>query len=146
MIGEISNDILERVRSVGALTSSTSFAIGGKATDPALKEIPLPACRLILLNIFPDEDPHTTGTSRGPGIVPRTQVMLFDYRALVIVPYGDDNDILNVQFPLLESVASAVKANTAPSGHRWRFLGQKLSFVYPDRMGYEQRFTVDVTL
>jgi len=146
MISEISTDLLNKVRSVPSLASSTSFAIGGKAEDPSLKSIPLPACRLILMSIFADEDPHTTGSSRGPGIVPKTQVVLFDLRALVIVPYLTDSDILNVQFPLLEAVMTTVKGTPAPSGHRWRFLGQKLSFVYPDRMGYEQRFTLDAAL
>lgn len=146
MISEIATDLLVKVRSVPTLAGSTSFAIGGKATDPALKEIPLPACRLLLMNMYVSEDPMTTGSSRGSGIVPKTEMVLFDLRALVIVPYQTDDDMLNVEFPLLESVVAAVKATAAPSGHRWRFFGQKLSFVYPDRLGYEQRYTLTAAM
>lgn len=146
MISEVANDLLAKIRSVPALASSTSYAIGGKATDPALKEIPLPACRLLFIAVTPDEDPRTIGSGRGGNIVPKSEVVLCDFRALVLVPYGDDADILNVQFPLLEAVAEAVKATPAPSGHRWRYFGLKLSFVFPDRLGYEQRFTLDAVL
>jgi hypothetical protein len=148
MISEIGSDLLNRVRSVPSLASSTSFAIGGKANDPALKIMVPPLCRLLLMNLYADEDPRSTGSARGGGIVPATQMMLLDFRALIIVPYLDDNDILNVEFPLLEAVAKTVKATTAatPSNHRWRFLGQKLSFVYPDRLGFEQRYTIDAAL
>jgi len=148
MIGEIGTDLLNRVRSVPSLASSTSFAIGGKATDPALKTIPLPACRLLFMNMYADEDPRSTGSSRGGGMVPADQVVIFDFRALLIVPYLDDTDILTVEFPLLNAVVDAIKDTSVPtaSGHRWRLLSQKLSFVYPDRLGFEQRYTIDAVL
>lgn len=146
MISELANDLLVKVRSVPTLAGSTSFAIGGKAADPALKTIPLPFSRLLFMNVFVAEDPMTTGTTRGSAIVPKQQSALFDFRALVGVPYLDDADITGVEFPLLESVKTAVHATASPSGHRWRWFHTKLSFVYPDRLGYELTFTVTAVL
>jgi hypothetical protein len=146
MISEIANDLLTRVRTISDLSGTTSFAIGGKAADPSLKEISLPACRLILIQDYVDEDPMTRSSHLGPEVVPKVQQILFTFSALVIVPYEDDISILNTQFPLLESVITTVhgEAPTPLGGaHRWRYIGQKLSFVYPDRLGYEQRYTVN---
>lgn len=146
MIKELATDLLTRVRGVPTLEQSTSFAIGGKAADPALKTIPLPFCRLLFMNVYPAEDPITTGTARGSSIVPTSEVVLLDFRALLGVPYLDDTDILTVELPLLESVKSAVHGIGSPSGHRWRWFSTKLSFVYPDRLGYELMFTVNAVL
>jgi hypothetical protein len=64
---------------------------------------------------------------------------------VIYVPYVSQDDLLTVQFPLLESVIAAVRDNgsEATSGNRWRYIGQKLAMVYPDRLAYEQHYTLD---
>jgi hypothetical protein len=148
VISECAADLAARVRSVPALANSAAFALGGKGTDPALKEIPLPAAWLALNLEQVDEDPLDRSTRYAPGIVPEVQMMVATFPVLVIVPYIDETDLITNQYPLLESVVKAVKASggEAPSGHRWRYIGQRLAFVYPDRLGYEQRYTLNWTL
>ena len=82
------------------------------------------------------------GLMTGATLVPATQIMLGTWAVTIFVPYVDDTDMLATQYPLLEAVRDAIHATDAPSGERWCYLGQKIALVYPDRLAYEQRYSV----
>ena len=146
MIAENAADLLARVKSIEALTNAAGLAIGGRAGDPSLLKIPPPAAWILFGGDQADEEPHTAGARGGPGMVPSVQIIMAIFRVLVYVAYVDDNDLLTNQYPLLESVIRAIRGQPAPSGHRWRYLGQKLTLVYNDRLAYEQRYTLDMVI
>ena len=146
MIAENAADLLARVKSIAALTNSAGLAIGGRAGDPSLLKIPPPAAWILFGGDQVDEDPHTAGGRGGPGMVPGVEVILAIFRVLVYVAFIDDNDLIANQYPLLELVIRAIRGQQAPSGHRWRYLGQKLTLVYNDRLAYEQRYTLDMVI
>lgn len=141
MISENLEDFVDKVKSVPVLASSAGLAIGGKATDPGLLKIPLPAAWIMYTSDNPDEPPYGRGGEQ-PGMVPAVEVLLATVSVLVYLPYTTQDDLLQNQFPVLESVVKAIRGTTAPSGHRWRYIGQRLAFVYPDRIAYEQHYTL----
>ena len=144
MIAEDAADLVARIVTVPALAATTGITLGGKGADPGLINIPLPACWVTFSHHQVDENPYGPSSRGAPGSVPQVENTLATFAAVIFVPYIDDNDMLTVQFPLLEAVIKAVKANMgqAPSGNRWRFVGQKLSLVQPTRLGYEQHYTL----
>ena len=146
MIAENAADLVARVKSIPALTNSAGLAIGGKAGDPSLLKIPPPVAWILFGGDQADEEPYTASSRTGPGMVPSVEVVLAIFRVLVYVPYINDDDLLTNQYPLLESVIRAIRGQQAPSGHRWRYLGQKLTLVYTDRLAYEQRYSLDMVI
>lgn len=140
MIAGLAADIVAKVKTVTALAASTALSIGGRTNDPGLLKIPLPAAWVVLKADGTDE----ANLSHGPnsGLIPPSQEMMATYAVTLFIPYISDADLLATQFPLLEAVVKAVHATDAPSGYRWRYVGQKIALVYPDRLAYEQRYTV----
>ena len=154
MIAEQAADLAARIRTVSALATRAGLALGGQGTDPSLIKVPLPAAWIMYMHDQVDEVPYGQQSRNSPGNVPSVEVMIGTFSVVIYVPYVDENDLLTVQFPLLESVIKAVKlgggavndARVAPAGMRWRYLGQKLSLVYPDRLAYEQHYTLNFPL
>ncbi|MGZ3325701.1 MAG: hypothetical protein ACXU85_00990 [Xanthobacteraceae bacterium] len=145
-ISENAEDLVARVTSVPALATSAGLALGGRGADPALTKIPLPAAWIMFGKDQVDESPYGTSQSgmRG-GLTPNGENVQQVFSVVIYVPYVSQDDLLTVQFPLLESVIAAVRGDgkPAPSGNRWRYTGQKLAMVYPDRLAYEQHYTLD---
>lgn len=148
MISELAADLVAKVETIAALVSRTSLSIGGRTNDPGLLKIPLPAAWIVLKQDA-IEEPGYAHESDG-GLVSPSQRVLATFAVTVFIDYLTDADMLAVQFPLLELVVEAIHGKDAGtvvngqaiSGYRWRYIGQKLALVYPDRMAYEQRYTV----
>jgi hypothetical protein len=146
MIADNAEDLVARVTSVPALANSAGLALGGRGADPALTKIPLPAAWIMFGKDQVNEPPYGTSQSGGSGgMVPMGENVQQVFSIVIYVPYLSQDDLLTVQFPLLEAVIAAVRGNgrAAPSGNRWRYIGQKLAMVYPDRLAYEQHYTLD---
>ncbi len=144
MIAECAADLLARVKTVSALADKTSLSIGGRSVDPGLVKIPLPAAWVTFGKDISDEQSYEHGDPSG--FIRENPLMLSTWPITIFIPYTTDADLLTVQFPLLESVIAAVHAQEAPSGLRWRFAGQRIALVYPDRLAYEQRYTLNYTI
>jgi hypothetical protein len=144
VIAECAADLLARVKSIASLTDRTSLSIGGRSADPGLVKVPLPAAWVTFGKDESDEHDYNHGDTSG--FIREAPLMLSTWPITIFIPYTTDDDLINVQFPLLESVISAVHAKDAPSGLRWRFAGQRIALVYPDRLAYEQRYTLNYTI
>jgi hypothetical protein len=144
LIAEIAADLLAKVQSVAGLETSAGLSIGGRSQDPGLLKVPLPAAWCSLKTDQTDEQDYTHGP--GSGLILPSQRMMGTWAVMVFIPYIDDADLLATQFPLLEAVANAVHGTTTPSGFAWRYIGQRIALVYPDRLAYEQRFTLHYAL
>lgn len=142
MIAECAADLLAKVRTVPALAGSASLSIGGKSSDPGLVKIPLPAAWVTLKTEISDEQSYEHGPSSGH-VGPA--LMMATFCVTVFIPYLDDDDLLTVQFPLLQDIILAVHSTGTPAGAlQWRYTGQRIALVYPDRLAYEQRYTVSL--
>jgi hypothetical protein len=141
VIAELADDLLTKVRGVTTLASRTSLSIGGKSGDPGLLKIDLPAAWAKFANDESDERSY----ERGPdsGLVSEAQLQMATFIVTILIPYTDDDDLLTVQYPLLEEVIAAVHATDSPTGFRWRYRKQRIALVYTDRLAYEMHFTVN---
>ncbi len=144
MIAECAADLLAKVQTVAALVDRTSLSIGGRSADPGLVKVPLPAAWITFGKEESDEQSYERGDPSG--VVHEAQLMIATFPVNIFIPYIDDIDLLTVQFPLLEAVIAAGHAKISPSGLAWRFTGQRIALVYPDRLAYEQRYTLNRTI
>jgi len=129
-------DLYTKLATVAALANSAGFGVGGRPADPALTKIPLPAAWVLLGG---DDPTDTEG-----GMVPAMQVLLVEYFVMLYVPYVSQDDLINVQFPLLRAARTAIHATDAPNGGRWLYQGQRLAGTNPDRLCYRQRYAIRV--
>ncbi len=142
MIADNLTHILGLVTSIPELANSAGLAIGGKGNDPGLTKIPLPAAWIMYANDVVNEAPYGTGEDN-TGTISNPQSMLLQVNILIYLPYVSQDDLLNIQFPLLEKLIATVHATSpVPYAMRWRYVGQKLALVYPDRIAYEQHYTL----
>lgn len=140
MIADLGSDLVTKVQGIPALLNSSSITLGGKATDPGMLKMAVPCAWVSMKG--DNEDESSLSNMAGATLVPATQIMLGTWAVTIFVPYVDDADMLATQYPLLEAVRDAIHATDSPSGERWCYLGQKIALVYPDRLAYEQRYSV----
>ena len=134
MYSENAAALLTLAESVTGLTNSVGMATGGRATDPAMTNVPLPCVWLVLAS----DKPHDPAT----GSNPTGQVVTNTFVLMVHVPYISQADLLSAQLPLLESIVATIRGQQAPKGQKWRYEGQQLSVVNVDRLIYEQKYSV----
>lgn len=144
MIAEIAADLVGKVRSVTAISTRSGLSLGGRSGDPGLLKIPLPAAWVTMKGDQVDERDYTHGPESG--LVSKWQPMMATYAVTVFIPYLDDADLLATQYPLLRAISDAVHGTEAPSGYRWRYIGQKIALVYFDRLAYEQHYTLTFSI
>jgi hypothetical protein len=141
MLAELAADLLEKVRSVEALTDSTALTIGGKAKDPDLTKIPLPAAWVVLRKEGKDVSPYDHTDTSGVVI---DETIVGVWTVTVMVPYLSDEDLLTTQYPLLEAVRKAIHAQEGPTGSmNWAYMNQRIALVYTDRLAYEQTYHIN---
>ncbi|MGZ3307272.1 MAG: hypothetical protein ACXU85_01805 [Xanthobacteraceae bacterium] len=138
MIAENAEHLLSLVQSVPQLAEKSGFAVGGQVPDPGLSKTPLPAAWVILSG---DQCADNDASLR-----PAIEVVEMTFVVMLYVPYLGQADLLANQFPLLEAVIKAARGEKAPSGHRWRYVGQRLALVNTDKLAYEQRYTLTAVL
>lgn len=146
MISECAADILAKVQAVAGIAagSGAALSLGGRSADPGLLKVPLPAAWVTLREDETAERDYTHGHESG--VVIRAQPMMLTFAVTIWIPYSSDEDLLEVQFPLLEAVIGAVHASDCTvAGYRWRYIGQRIALVHNDRLAYEQRYTLNAT-
>lgn len=133
-------NLLAKVQAIPSLENA-KLTLGGKAIDPALAKVPLPACWVLLESDHKDEAPLEHIPNAG---VINAQPMQIVWSVIVFVPYTTDDDMLNVQLPLLRSVGKTIHGTEADETSdglvRWMHLGMKKALVYPDRIAYQHFF------
>jgi hypothetical protein len=143
MLAELASDLLDKVRTVPALEAKTSLTIGGKSADPDLTKIPLPAAWVVMRKEGKDTSPYDRTEMSG---VVDEYTLAGTWTVTVMVPYTSDDDLIDTQYPLLESVRKAVHASGGPTGATdggWAFMSQRLAQVYADRIAFEQVYNIN---
>lgn len=140
MTALLAADLLAKVRTITALENRTSLSIGGRSEDPGLVKIPLPAAWVTNKSTEPDERDYSHGPTSG---FIGADISMATWCVTTFIQYTDDADLINVQFPMLDAIVAAVHGTDGPDGSmQWRDAGRRIALVYPDRMAYEQRFTI----
>jgi hypothetical protein len=134
MYAENALNLLNLLTSVPALAANAGLAAGGRASDPSMIHVPLPCAWLLLA----EDKPNDAATGSNPA----GQVVSTDFIVMLHIPYVSQADLLANQLPLLEATIAAVRGKQAPRGQKWRYAGQKLMLINPDRLVYEQRYSI----
>jgi hypothetical protein len=141
VIAQLAADLLAKVQTVPALALSAGLSLGGRSADPGLLKVPVPAAWITFKQDGSDQQSYEHGNPSG--FETDSPLMMMTWCVTVLMPYIDDADLLTTQYPLLEAVILAVAGTESGGGFNWRYAGQRIALVYPDRLAYEQRYTVD---
>lgn len=134
MYADNAQNLLALIETVPALVKSSGLAVGGRSSDPAMANIPLPSAWVILA----EDKPRDAETGSNPD----GQVVISTFVVMVYVAYISQADLITNQLPLLEATMKAIRGKASASGQKWRYEGQKLSLINTDRLAYEQRYSV----
>lgn len=136
MIGELANDLFEKLNAIPALSGKVGLAVGGHKADPGLSSAPLPLAWVL----FHELDP--TDELRG-GQATRQSMRCF-FRVFVIAEYASQEGLVSTLYPLLESCMKSIRGTEAPSGTNWHLEKMGLTQMNPDRLYHELRFSTNV--
>lgn len=133
MIGELTQNLINKISAVTALGGRVGAAVGGTATDPTMAEAPVPFAWVIFGGDIPEV------AERGE----KYQLVKYNFSVVVAISYGGtEEDLINNQLKVLEDIQMAVRGT---QGHEnsdlWLYEGQELQNVYPSRLVYNVRFS-----
>lgn len=136
MIAQAVQQLYTLLQAVPQLSTSIGLVIGGKAPDPGLTKVPLPAAWVL-------HDGAQNTQDMRMAQVPLNITTQLAYVVMLYVPYTSQQDLIDNQLPLLEQVITAVHGQTAPTGQRWFWRRSKLVLINPDRLAYHISFELD---
>ena len=126
-------DIFTKISALPALASTTGLTVGGQEPDPGLTKIPLPAAWVL----FSEADNQNTGPLLN--LPPRQPNVTLQITVMLHLAYKSQSDLITVQYPLLESVVSAIQGTSVGTSEsaRWNLHSAKLVALNPDRQIYK---------
>lgn len=128
-IASAAQDIFTKISALPALAASTGLTVGGQSPDPGMVKIPLPAAWVL----FSEADNQNVGQLLN--LPPKQPNVLMQITVMLHLPYKSQSDLITVQYPLLESVVTAVQGTSVGKSEsaRWNLHSVKLSALNPDR-------------
>lgn len=137
MIGELTQDLINKIKVVSAFQNRVGAAVGGTEADPTMANAPLPFAWVIYGGSAPIGEVSENGK--------RYRETQYLFNVSVGIGYGNEADLLNTYLPVLESTQQAV-AGTEVAGVSnaglWEYQGESLEDVQPNRMIYMVRFSI----
>ena len=139
MIEDITQHLVSQIMTVPALAGSTGTTIGGTEADPTMTSIACPAAWVVF-----EGAQDESGTDGKSGADSRYQKLLYTYRVVLVLQYGEGEADLKVQLGTLEDIVAAVRGSIAlPFGASpWAYQGCTLLSVETNRMAYSLTFQV----
>jgi hypothetical protein len=137
MISELTQDLINKIKSVSALQNRVGAAVGGTEADPTMSQAPCPYAWVIYGGSQPTGDSMAEGGRK-------YRMTMYDFTAVVGITYGiSDTDLLNNQLPVLEAIQQAVAGTEAIKyADLWEYKGEDLAKIEPDRMIYQLKFSI----
>ena len=134
MIGELANDLFEKLNAIPQLAGRVGLAVGGHKADPGLSTAPLPLAWVLFEDMKANDE-------RLAGMATRQSMLLY-FRVFLIAEYQDQSGLVSTLYPLLETALQETRGSTAPNGATWRFESLKLTQINPDRLFHELRLSI----
>jgi hypothetical protein len=136
-IAELAQDLIAKLKSVPAMGNRVGLATAGRATDPSMKRVPMPAAWVLF-----DSDTNTNPDDRG---FLQTDIDM-TFSVFVMLSYTSEADLINMQLVTLEDLARAASGKDSTNfGMRWKYLGCQLLSTFSDRLVYELKYLVSTS-
>lgn len=135
--GTLLQELYNLIVAVPEFQLITGVSLGANEPDPTLLTLTPPACWVSFVG---DQEEEQDGN-----IVIAPQPMVFMFVAFIYLPMAKQSELIAgaVHLPLLKKVMTGVHGEeSANTGHRWSYKGQKLALVNPNRMVYAQRYSI----
>ena len=135
----ITQDLVDKVKTVPELSNRVGLAVGGTDIDPINREMPRPAAWVIFTGM-PIIDGSRTAT--------QDVFVSYSYVVKVLIDYGNESELISTSFPLLEKIVETVKGsgiNNLPF-HDWSFEGMALESLDGDRMVWVLNLSISTSL
>lgn len=135
MIGELAQDLINKISTVTALGGRVGAVVGGTESDPTMSDAPVPFAWVI----FGGDTPNVPESGQ------KYQIVQYNFSVIVTIEYGQpEADLLTNQFAVLEAIQMAVRGT---QGHNnsdlWNYEGQELQTVFPNRLVYNMDFSIN---
>jgi hypothetical protein len=135
--GALLSELYGHIIAVPAFAQITGASLGQHTPDPTLITLTPPACWVSFVGDNQIEDTNN--------ISPTPETILFMFVAFIYLPMGAQSAMFMnaAHLPLLGKIIPGVRGKeSAITGHKWQYKGQKLALVNPNRMVYAQRYNV----
>ena len=137
MISELTQDLINKIKSVPAFNFRVGAAVGGTEADPTLANAPLPFAWVIYGGSQPTGEQSENGK--------RYRETSYLFNVVIGIGYGNEADLLNTYLPVLESTQQAVagsEVSGVSNAGLWEYQGERLDNVEPERLTYSISFSV----
>ena len=136
-IGLITQDLVDRVKSVASFTGRVGLALGGQEHDPMNRELTQPFAWVVFIG---DDVVDTTFNAC-------LETIKLNFVVKVVIDYDTEQSLVTTHFPLLYEVVTTVKGNEpANVGKNWLYEGQTMEALDADRMVWAQRYSFVVAV
>lgn len=136
MISDLVKDLINRISAVTALGGRVGAAVGGTETDPTMSEAPVPFAWVVFGGDTPmNDDDHGTHYRR----------VRYNFTVVTAISYGiTEQDMFDISLPVLEDIQNAVSGTQGDNKYvdLWRYEGQDLQAVFPNRLVYHINFSI----
>lgn len=134
MISELTQDLINKIKTVAALQNRVGAAVGGTEADPTMANAPTPFVWVIYGGDVPAGE---VGKSH--------REVSYQFRAMLTVQYGlGEADLLDVQLKTLEAIPEAVSGkDSIQYAGKWEYEGSELTTILADRLVYLLTFSVE---
>jgi len=138
-IALISQDLVDKLKTVTELQSRVGMALGGTNNDPFNRGLPLPAAWPVFVSL---------GVSDQSKISTKFVGVEYNYIVKLLVEYGTEDEIISIHLPLLENVVETIKGseiNGLPM-HAWSYDGMTMESLDADRLVFDLSFSIATSL
>ena len=104
----ITQDIVDKVKTVTEFSGRVGLAVGGTDIDPINRDLTRPAAWVIFTGM-----PIIDGSQ----ISTKTVAVTYSYVVKVLIDYGLESELIGTHFPLLEKTVSTVKGSEIGRAH-----------------------------
>lgn len=132
-IDTITQHLVDTVKAVPSFGGRVGLAVGGQEIDPINRELQRPAAWVIYVG-----DDFVEGNEMNP-----CQTLIrMNFIVKVLVDYDNEASLISTHLPLLHEVVQAVQGGSPVPGMKWLYESQGLEALEPERMVWNQQYSI----
>jgi len=134
-IDVVTQDLVDTVKAVASFSNRVGLAVGGQEIDPINRDLTRPAAWVIYIG-----DDFVSGNTMNPC----NTLIKLNFIVKILIDYDSEANLISTHLPLLHEVAQAVQGGEPAPGSKWLYEGQGLEALEPDRMVWNQQYSIQL--